>query len=555
MSAPKNRDSENTVVERDAQDTGTTATATTADALGPEQKVDADLITERAEQEQKARRRAVVGLFVGVLLAILVYAIFPADAADVVNKAHPDAEKGPFDADALRITAAIAVLMGAWWMTEALPLAATALVPLVAFPILGVVPFKEVSPSYANPTIFLFMGGFILALGMQRWNLHRRLALRVVTLVGTKPKQMVLGFMIATGFMSMWVSNTATAVVMLPIGMSVLGLTADMVGGFSKQKKFSTALMLGIAYSASIGSLGTIIGTPPNTLMVAYLQESHDIHIGFGQWMLVGVPMAAVFMVLAWLVLITVFKPEMDQIPGGRELIQEELEKMGAMSRAEKTAGTIFLLAALAWVFVPVISDWAGWEHNIDDATIAITAAILMYMLPADGSGSRVMDWEHTKEVPWGVLLLFGGGLALSSMFDKSGLSLWIGEVARGLGGLPIVLLIAATAIVILVLTEFTSNTATAAAFLPIMGGVAVGTGLTAGNDMNVLLLTVPVALAATSAFMLPVATPPNAIAYGSGYVRIGDMVRGGLWLNLLGIVLITIVTFALAVPVFGLTL
>lgn len=533
-------------------ETAETSTAETSQESA--RRVDSDLSAEYIEREEKSKRRAVVGLFAGLILAAIVYFVFPSNAADVVNQANPDAENGPFELDALKLTAAVAVLMGAWWMTEALPLAATALVPLVAFPLLSVAAFKEVSPSYANPTIFLFMGGFILALGMQRWNLHRRLALRVVLLVGTKPRQMVLGFMIATGFMSMWVSNTATAVVMLPIGMSVLSLTADMVGGFGKQKNFAIALMLGIAYSASIGSLGTIIGTPPNTLMVAYLNESQGIDIGFGQWMLVGVPLAAVFMVLAWLVLVTVFKPEMKEIPGGRELIQDELKGMGSMSRAEITAGLVFLAAALAWVFVPVISDWMGWEHNIDDATIAITAAMLMYILPADNRGTRVMDWEHTKEVPWDVLLLFGGGLALSSMFDKSGLSLWIGEMARGLGKLPLVLLVAAVALVILVLTEFTSNTATAAAFLPIMGGVAVGIGLTATNDMNILFLTAPVALAATSAFMLPVATPPNAIAYGSGYVRIGDMVKGGVWLNLVGVILITIVTFALLVPVFGLT-
>lgn len=540
--------------EQTRQDTKEALSETAETSQESARRVDSDLSAEYIEREEKSKRRAVVGLFAGLILAAIVYFVFPSNVADVVNQANPDAENGPFELDVLKLTAAVAVLMGAWWMTEALPLAATALVPLVAFPLLSVAAFKEVSPSYANPTIFLFMGGFILALGMQRWNLHRRLALRVVLLVGTKPRQMVLGFMIATGFMSMWVSNTATAVVMLPIGMSVLSLTADMVGGFGKQKNFAIALMLGIAYSASIGSLGTIIGTPPNTLMVAYLNESHGIDIGFGQWMLVGVPLAAVFMVLAWLVLVTVFKPEMKEIPGGRELIQDELKGMGSMSRAEITAGLVFLAAALAWVFVPVISDWMGWEHNIDDATIAITAAMLMYILPADNRGTRVMDWEHTKEVPWDVLLLFGGGLALSSMFDKSGLSLWIGEMARGLGKLPLVLLVAAVALVILVLTEFTSNTATAAAFLPIMGGVAVGIGLTATNDMNILFLTAPVALAATSAFMLPVATPPNAIAYGSGYVRIGDMVKGGVWLNLVGVILITIVTFALLVPVFGLT-
>ena len=340
---------------------------------------------------------------------------------------------------------------------------------------------------------------------------------------------------------------------MLPIGISVLSLTADAVGGMHNQKKFATALILGIAYSASIGSLGTLIGTPPNALLAGYMKESHDIVLGFGKWMMVGMPLAFIFLFIAWFMLITVFKPEMDKIPGGRELIDSEIEKLGPWTGPQVMTGIIFLGAALAWVIIPFFT---GKESNYDDAIVGIAAGLLLFIIPADTkTGVRLLDWKTANEMPWDVLLLFGGGLSLSSMFNKSGLSLWIGEMAKGLGGLPIILLIGAVALLVLFLTEITSNTATAATFLPIMGGVAVGIGLTENGDINVLLLTIPVALAATCAFMLPVATPPNAIAYGSGYVKIGDMIKGGVGLNLIGCVLITITVYLLAVPVFGLVL
>ncbi|MGJ0182943.1 SLC13 family permease [Corynebacterium glyciniphilum] len=536
----------------DGTPSGAVTDATSADV---EDSTSSDEQRQAGDVERANNRKRFIGLGAGLLLAVIIYFVFPTNGADLVNEAHPEDENGPFSLSAMSVTAAVMVLMGAWWMTGALPLAATAMVPLVAFPILQVAPMGDVSAPYADPTIFLFMGGFVLALGIQRWGLHRRLALLVVYTVGTKPKQLVLGFMIATGFMSMWVSNTATAVVMLPIGVSVLALTAERVGGHQNQKKFATALMLAIAYAASIGSLGTLIGTPPNAFMAAYMSSTHGIEIGFGRWMMVGLPLAVVFTALAWFVLVTVFKPEMDEIPGGKELIRKEIDDMGKITRPEVVAGIIFLCTAIAWITIPLLAEYVSWwSISIADAAIAMTAAVVMFIIPVNKRGTRVMDWEHAKALPWDVLILFGGGLSLSSMVTASGLSLWIGEMVKGMEALPVVLLVFAIAAVVLALTEFTSNTATAATFIPIMGGVAVGIGLTGDGMMNIMLLVVPTALAATCAFMLPVATPPNAIAYGSGYVRAGDMLKGGLWLNIVAVFLITLTVFALAVPVFGLT-
>ncbi|AWB81040.1 carboxylate transporter [Corynebacterium yudongzhengii] len=508
------------------------------------------------ELDRGTWRRQAAGIIIGLVLAAIVFLIFPADAVDTVEQSIGADPEADYNHQALRVVAAVTVLMATWWMTEAIPLAATALIPIAVFPIAQVSEFSDVGSPYASSTIFLFLGGFLLALGLQRWNIHRRLALAVVALVGTKPKQLILGFMLATGFLSMWVSNTATAVVMLPIGISVLTLTADSVGGWRNQKKFATALMLAIAYSASIGSLGTLIGTPPNALMAGYLEGAHGITIGFGEWMMVGVPVAVVFMIIAWLVLITIFAPEMKEIPGGKELIRNERKKLGPWEFPQVAVSVIFVAAALAWVFVPLALDHFEIEIIYEDAIIGVIAGVLMFILPASfKTGERVLDWKTANELPWDVLLLFGGGLSLSAAFSDSGLSLWIGEMARGLGALPTILLVMAIAALILVLTEFTSNTATAATFLPIMGGVAVGIGLTDGGEQNVLLLVIPVALAATCAFMMPVATPPNAIAYGSGYVRIGDMIKGGVFLNIIAVFLITAAVYFIAIPVFGISL
>ena len=501
------------------------------------------------------------GFLLGLIFATLIYAIMPADVGH-----------------GAKLTAAVAVLMAAWWMTEALPIAATSLVPLVAFPVLGTdVEMETVGASYGNPIIFLFLGGFLIALAMQRWNLHRRIALVTLSIMGDRPGPMIAGFMIATGFISMWVSNTATAVMMLPIGMSVLMIVSKVMGtaladatdqdegavdraegaagspndggddtgiGAVVKSNFGTALMLGIAYSASIGSLGTIIGTPPNLFLVGYLKDNHDISIGFGQWMIVGVPLAVVMMAIAWFLLVKVlFKPEIDRIPGGRELIREELAKLGPMSTGEKLVLAMFVLAAVSWISLPLIFE----EPPISDEGIAMAVGLLLFLIPGGANrGVRLLDWDTAEKLPWGVLLLFGGGLALSAQFSESGLTEWIGTTTSGLGVLPTVLVVAIFAAIILFLTELTSNTATAATFVPVVGGVAMGLNL------DPLLLTIPVALAATCAFMLPVATPPNAVAFGSGYVTVAQMVKGGLWLNVIGIVLITATVYLLAVPVFG---
>ena len=500
--------------------------------------------------------RSVVGTVAGLAAALIVYFVMP---GDLEHNA--------------RLTAAVAVLLGIWWMTECIPIPATALVPLIAFPVLGEgVSVDDVGAQYGNNIIFLFMGGFLIAIAMQRWNLHRRIALLTVRAMGTRSTRVVAGFMIATAFLSMWVSNTATAVMMLPIGVSVLMLASELGGSASGDGKtgmpemdpradpnsdavqeavirsnFGTALMLGIAYAASVGSLATIIGTPPNTLLAGYLSAEHDVQLGFGQWMLVGLPLSVAMLVITWFLLTKVlFKPEIERIPGGRGLFDDELARLGPTSSGEKRVLAVFVAAAVSWVAVPLVFE----DPPISDAGIALAAGLLLFLLPAGTRrGVRLLTWDAALALPWGVLLLFGGGLALSSQFSGSGLTDWIGEQASALGALPVVLLVVVATAGIIFLTELTSNTATAATFLPVAGGVALGLGV------DPMLLAVPVALAATCAFMLPVATPPNAIAYGSGYVTIGQMIRGGLWLNLIGIVLITLVTMTLLVWVFGLTL
>jgi solute carrier family 13 (sodium-dependent dicarboxylate transporter), member 2/3/5 len=497
-------------------------------------------------EPQRATRRARAGRWLGPAVAVATYLSLPAGAEGLT--------------DGGRATAAVAALMAVWWVTEALPLAVTSLVPIVALPLTGAMTLGDTTAPYANPLLFLFLGGFVLAVAMQRWGLHRRIALLTVRAVGTRPRQLIGGFMLATAFLSMWVSNTATTVMMLPIGVSVLALLAQRVEAIPDPEhpddltgqgapRIATALMLGIAYAASIGSLSTIIGTPPNAFLVGYLHQQ-GIDIGFGQWMLFALPLSLTFLAITWLVLTRwLYRPEVDDIPGGRDLIQREVDALGPVSRGERRVAIVFVATASAWIANSLLS--AAFEGSVldrlDDSMIAVTAAIVLFLVPVDARrGTFLLDWEAAKQLPWGVLLLFGGGLSLAAAVSANGVDTYIGEQLGGLAGVDVWLLVGIITLAIIAMTEFTSNTATAAALVPIIGGVAVVVGI------DPLTLAVPAALAATCAFALPVATPPNAIVFGSGHVTVGQMVRAGVVLNVVGTVLITLTVVLLVGPILG---
>jgi sodium-dependent dicarboxylate transporter 2/3/5 len=441
--------------------------------------------------------------------------------------------------------AAVAALMAAWWITEAVPVPVTGLLPLALFPPLGVATMAETAAPYADPLIFLFLGGFLIALGLERWNLHRRIALGVVSVVGTRPAALVGGFMLATAFLSMWVSNTATAVMMLPIGLSVIALLerqgADPGG-------FATALLLGIAYAASIGGLATLIGTPPNALLAAFMGRTYGVEIGFAQWMAIGLPLAAVLLLLAWVVLTRIaFALPQAEVAGSRHLIRRELAALGRPAAPEIRVGLVFLAAAACWVARPALSGVL--PEGVNDTVIAIAAGLLLFILPAGGgapAGTALLDWGAAKRLPWGVLLLFGGGLSLAAAIGGSGLAAWIGEGFAGLGAWPVIMIVLLVTAGIVFLTELTSNTATAAAFLPLMASVAPTLSI------DPFLLTIPVALAASCAFMLPAATPPNAIVFGSGHLTVAQMARAGFLLNLAAIAAIVGLAWLLVGTVFA---
>ena len=432
-------------------------------------------------------------------------------------------------------TAAIAVWMATWWVTEAVPIPATALLPLVALPLLGILPITGAAAPYANPVIYLFLGGFLIAAAFEASGLHRRLALGLVARAGNRPDRIIAGFMAAAGFLSMWVSNTATVLMLLPLATSLIDRVQASQSGSSTTGQFDVALLLAVAYAATIGGLGTLIGTPPNALLAGYLATTHGIRIPFVTFMIVAMPVVLIAMPIAWWLLTRVlFKVRDVTLPLGRELIATERAALGPMSRQEIMVATVSSLTAMAWVFQPIIGRVAP---GLTDANISIAGALLLLVLPYDAAGTRVIDWRAAERIPWGVLVLFGGGLSLAAAIQQSGLAEWIGNSVSGLRDMPPIVLIAAITTLVLFLTELTSNTATAAAFLPVVGSVAVGAG------MNPVLLTVPAALAATCAFMLPVGTPPNAIVFGTGRLTIPQMARAGFILNILLLVIITVVS------------
>lgn len=443
--------------------------------------------------------------------------------------------------------AAVGILMAIWWVSEAIPIPATALLPIILFPILQVGSIAEATQPFANPLIYLFMGGFIIALAMERTNLHKRIALNIVMLVGTKPKSIIIGFMISAAFLSMWVSNTATAMMMLPIALSIIALVEsdDAMEGANLQTNFAVVMLLGLAYACNIGGIATLIGTPPNALMAGYMFETYGVEIGFGQWMMAGVPLVIVSLPLVYLMLTRlVFPIKLKVIPGGYGLIKEQLEKAGKMTRAEKMVAVVFVTVAILWVTRPLLEPYIP---NVSDTGIAIFGAVMMFLLPVNFKKMDfVLSWEDAKRLPWEVLILFGGGLSLAAAITSTGLATWIGESLQVLDFLPMLLLIMLSLTVIIFLTEVTSNTATAAAFLPILASVAIAMGY------DPLLLVIPAAIGASCAFMLPVATPPNAIVFGSGLVTIPQMARAGFVFNVAMIFVITGVLYLLVGYVFG---
>ncbi len=444
-------------------------------------------------------------------------------------------------------TAGVALVMAVLWVTEAIPIPATALLPIVMFPLMGVASVKDAAAPYANPVIYLFMGGFFLALGCQRWRLHQRMALHIIGMTGTRVTRVLGGVMVSTAFISMWVSNSATAVMMLPIALSLVALLREHLGEKDSRSSdgLGIALMLGVAYASNIGGMGTLVGTPPNALLAGFLNETYGIHIGFGQWMLVGVPLviAGIFMTHMILARLCLTDRKLD-VPGLRGQVRVELEKLGPFSRGEITVALVFLAAAFCWIAQPALKPFAP---GLNDTTIAMGAAVLLFCLPVDWSERTfALGWEDVREFPWGVLVLMGGGLSMAEMMDKTGLAAWLGTLTAAWQGFPILLVVLLVTAAIVFLSELASNTATAATFLPVVASVSLGMG------QNPLLLAIATTLAASCAFMLPVGTPPNAVAYATGFVPLPRMLRVGLWINMLFIVLIPLVTFTLAAWVFG---
>ena len=468
------------------------------------------------------------GFFAGPLAALLLYHLLPGPEAGGLGAAG-------------RATAAIGVWMALWWMTEAIPLAATALLPVVLFPLAGVLPAAQALRPFASEIVFLFMGGFMIGLAMQRWALHTRIALGIVRLVGTAPRRLVAGFMLATAVLSLWISNTAATVMLLPVGLSTLELLrrhldAEDPAVARALRNLGTCLMLGIAYGASIGGLGTLIGSPPNLVLANYARAELGQDITMLDWMRIGMPLVAILLPLTWLYLTRWVFPVELQVPATvRAEIHDELGRLGPMGRGERIVLAVFSATALGWIFRPQLAALTGID-GLSDTVIAMCGALLLFLIPVDWR-RRVfaLDWDTAQKLPWGILLLFGGGLSLAAAISANGVDAWLASGFSGLAGVKALWVLLAAAALVIFLTELSSNTAVANTFIPILAAAAIGIGI---DPMPVLFAA---ALAATCAFMLPVATPPNAIVFSSGLVSIGQMLRAGFGLNLLAIVAIAV--------------
>ncbi len=480
-----------------------------------------------------------IGLFLGPLLFIAVLLFFFPEGLSYEG----------------RIVLATTLWVATWWITEAIPIPATSLLPIILLPITGALDGDTVTASYGNPIIFLFLGGFLIALAMEKWDLHKRIALNIISVIGTSPSRIVFGFMAATGFLSMWVSNTAAVMMMLPIGTAITYQVAQALKNdktnLGEEEKFSKVLIFGIGYAGTIGGFGTLIGTPPNIILAATVQELFGVQISFADWLFFAAPIVVILLISSWLFLTKVAHPiQLKELPGGKTLIENEKSKLGKISFEEKAVLAVFLFAAFMWITRTFL-----WEGQImlipglSDTMIAIFAAVLLFLIPSLNKGGRILDWNVSKDVPWGILLLFGGGLAIAAGFRESGLANWMGGQLTVLESVNFILMIVLTAALVLFLTEITSNTATATMILPVLAALGLALGI------HPFALMVPAAMAANCAFMLPVGTPPNAIIFASGKLKIIEMVKNGFWINILSVILITLAVYFLLPLLWGIDL
>jgi sodium-dependent dicarboxylate transporter 2/3/5 len=498
-----------------------------------------------------------LGLYAGPLLGFICYYLLPPHYSTGPGEWVEFTEPG-------RATLGMMVWMGTWWLTEAVDIEVTALLPIVAFPLLGIAPLAKVLVPYASDVIYLFMGGFIIGLAIERWGLDRRIAYLVLRVVGARPGAIVGGFMAVTAFLSMWVSNTACAAMMVPIAISVIDLVLRTrtgrglkeSGGIPQdrvpERNFATGLLLCIAYAASIGGIATIIGSPPNGIAVRYISQTFHKEVTFVDWLMIAGPFTLVFLPIAWLLVTRfLFPAHIGEIAGGRQYFETEYRKLGALSRGEKTVLAVFALTALLWIFSPLLKGITVGGMKplapLTDSGIAMTAALALFLIPVDGAkGVRAMDWDTAVKLPWGVLLLFGGGLTLAAAVEANGVSEYIGNASRGLAGLhPVMLLLAITTMTVF-MSELTSNTAQVATMVPVLAAMAPVLG------MNPYVLIIACTLGASSAYMMPVGTPPNAIVFGTGLVRMPQMMKAGIWLNLAGILVITALASFVIAPRLG---
>ena len=460
--------------------------------------------------------------------------------------------------DEARAVLASTVWIGIWWVMEAVPIAATALLPIVLFPLTGALSVQATAAQYGHRYIFLYIGGFLLAIGIEKWNLHKRIALHIIAAIGSSVTRILLGFMIATAALSMWISNTATAVMMLPIGMAIVAQLRDNPETDQNENTiFGKALMLSIAYSASIGGMATLIGTPPNLVLAGVVQELYAIEITFSQWIRLGLPISLGLLGICWLYLTRVaFTFEQTEFPGGVAEIRRQLHSMQAMTRPERRLLVVFVLTAVAWISRSLVQKQFGLLPNVDDTIIAMIAGLSLFLIPSgtqrgnvtqDETAEPLLQWEDTSHLPWGIILLFGGGMALAEGFKSSDLALWVGSQATLLDGLALLLIVGILIAAVNFLTEVTSNLATTSMLLPILASMA------GSIDVHPLLLMVGATVAASCAFMLPVATPPNAVVFGSKYLRIPDMVRVGIWMNVISILILTMCVYFLLPLLWGL--